>query len=640
MPTQDTPDLYAPDALTTQLNYVWQEPSNPVQPQAPPFWALPDEDTLTELIESLAEQQWRVDYIRQQLIRLGAKPKGARRVDLLRQLVERFLDPERLSRQLSTLNDEEQHFYLYLLLHTNLVGLSTQPVALDRIASFSKSSIVLTQRILDAGLGLSDENGNFFVPLETFRLLPRFYLPFATEPEPVTYTPAADPRTLLTHVQQLLSLAQTGTYRMRPRPRWRTPRVAYYGTEYQIWPPTPDDAQRLLNEPNKPGAIALCPPMPHLEAQTLAAMSANLGVSPDNAEFLYHALLNLHLVLPGSPVTLNHALIQSWMMKTPGSQFTILYHIYRNLGDWADWWPAWRAGDVQIRWNYQNLWALASVDDALRTTHYMLRWVILDILAYLPHDVWLSVDKVVEFLTKLYPDPHSHHYLQSLLCKGTHGNWKNFLGEVLRAMLRGQLYTLGLVEAAPDLEHIETFRLRHLQSLHWNRDEALPLESVVQFGRDDVVFAPRERALLITPPAKAEFLITLQQWSEPRGLMDNKLRYHLDVNRLHRTFEQGATPETLAEVWIKHADFPPTPEIQQWWQYWWERYGHVRLYTGQTTLVTRDEFTMQELQVALPTLRDALMGLVTPRVALLQTERADRIVSDLERQGYMPKEEA
>jgi hypothetical protein len=69
------------------------------------------------------------------------------------------------------------------------------------------------------------------------------------------------------------------------------------------------------------------------------------------------------------------------------------------------------------------------------------------------------------------------------------------------------------------------------------------------------------------------------------------------------------------------------PEIQQWWQTWWERYGHIRLYTEQTTLVTRDEFTLQELQVALPSMRDAIMGLVTPRVALLQAEDADRIVS-------------
>ena len=55
--------------------------------------------------------------------------------------------------------------------------------------------------------------------------------------------------------------------------------------------------------------------------------------------------------------------------------------------------------------------------------------------------------------------------------------------------------------------------------------------------------------------------------------------------------------------------------------------------------MTQDNFTMHELQVALPTLRDAILGLVTPRVALLQRDQADPILKDLERQGYMPKEE-
>jgi len=417
------------------------------------------------------------------------------------------------------------------------------------------------------------------------------------------------------------------------------PRVGFYGNEFQIWPPVPADAQRLLNDPNQQGAIALCPPEPYLDEKSLAAWSAHLELTPDNVEFLYHTLINGQLLLPGSPVTLNNALIQPWMTQKPGDQFTTLYYIYRGLSDWADWWPDWRAGDVKIQWNYQNYWGVSSVDNILQTTHSMLRWVILDVLAYLPHDVWLSVDKVMQFLATLYPEPKSHYYQQGLLCKDARDQWKGFLRHALQAMLRGPLYTLGMVEAAPDLDAIEVFRLRHFQSLHWNRVEASQVEDVTPFGRDAVAFRPREQALSITPPAKADFLVAVQQWSEPRGLLDNKLRYQLDVFRLHKAFEQGETPETLAATWEQHAGFPPLPDVQQWWQTWWTRYGHIRLYTGQTALVTRDEFTMQELQVALPTMRQAIMGLVTPRVALLEAERVDRIVGDLERQGYMPKEE-
>ena len=635
-----TSAAYTPEALTTKLNYVWVEPGKPAKPQvAPPFWMQPETDDLTGFIESLAEEQWRVDFIRRQIARLKLKSKARSRIDLRRQLIEGFLDPDRFTRQLNTLNDEEQRYYLYLLLYTNLSTLRTEPVSLDRLISLSRSSTLLTRRILDAGLGLTNEEGQFFVPYEMFRLLPPTYLSFDTEPSPATYVPAADPRLLLTKVHQLLGLVQSRTYRTCPRPRWRMPHMGYYGTEYQTWPPIPEDAQRLLNNPNQQGAITLCPPEPYLDENTIAAWSADLELTPDNVEFLYHVLINGQLLLPGSPVTLNTALIQPWMMQTPGDQLRTLYHIYRNLADWTDWWPNWRTGDVKVQWNYQNYWMLSGVDNMLRSTHSMLRWVILDVLAYLPHDIWLSVDKVVQFLVKLYPEPKSHYYQQGLLCKDTQNHWKGFLAQVLRAMLRGPMYILGFVEVAPDLDAVEVFRLRHFQSFHWNRSETVLVEDVTPFGRDDVAFEPSEQALLITPPAKAEFLIAVQQWSEPRGLIVNRLRYQLDVSRLHKAFEQGETPETLVETWEQHVDFPPLPEIQQWWKVWWERYGHIRLYTEQTTLVTRDEFTMQELQVALPSMRRAIMGLLTPRVALLQAEDINRIVSDLERQGYMPKEE-
>lgn len=641
MDTLDPAAVCTPGSLTEKLNYVWLQPGEPVQPpSAPPFWTYPGEDDITEFVEEIAEQQWRVDFIRRQITRLGVKPKGQRRVDLVQQLVERFLDPERFARQLATLTDEEQRYYLYLLLHNGLLGLSTQPTSLDKLLSLSKPSVTLTQRIINVGLGLQDEEGQFFVPFEIFKLLPPVYISFDTEPPPAKFTPAADLRLLLTKVQQLLGLVQSKTYHIRPRPRWRTPRVGYYSSEYQIWPPVPDDAQRLLSDPNKQGAITLCPPEPYLDENTIAAWSADLELTPDNVEFLYHVLIDAQLLLPGNPITLNTALIQPWMMQTPGDQLTTLYSLYRNLADWADWWPDWRAGDVKVQWNYQNYWMLSGVDNMLRATHHMLRWVILDILAYLPHDVWLSADKVAQFLVKLYPEPQSHYYQHGLLCKDAHNHWKGFLAQALRAMLRGPMYILGFVEVAPDLDTIEVFRLRHFQSFHWNRPEAVLVEDVTPFGRDAVAFEPGEQALLITPPAKAEFLIAVQQWGEPRGLVDNKLRYQLDVSRLHKAFEEGETPETFAEAWERHADFPPLPQIQQWWQTWWERYGHIRLYTEQTALVTWDEFTMQELQVALPSMREAIMGLVTPRVALLQAERVNRIVSDLERQGYMPKEES
>jgi hypothetical protein len=55
--------------------------------------------------------------------------------------------------------------------------------------------------------------------------------------------------------------------------------------------------------------------------------------------------------------------------------------------------------------------------------------------------------------------------------------------------------------------------------------------------------------------------------------------------------------------------------------------------------MTQDEFTMQELTMALPKLEDAIRGWATSQAALLNPERVDEILSDMERQGYMPKDD-
>ncbi len=639
MKVKDISVVCSPELCTPALNYVVLQPGKPVTSKlTPPSWLQPKDDSLYILVEQLTEGGWRVDHIRQQITFLGLKPKGVRRAELVRQLIEGFLDRERLRRQLSTLNDEERSFYFHLLLHIKLSNLRTRPTAVERVLSLSTPPNLLIQRLLDAGLGLRDQSENFFVPVEMPKSLLPFSLPMAPESAPTTYVPAADPRLLLIRIHQWLNQAQSGAYHIRPRLRWRLPHMGYTGSDAHIWPPVPKDAQRLLSNINRQSLITLCPPEPYLDEPSLTTLSAELEFPADNIEFLYHLLVNAQLLLPGNPVTPNGALLPSWLTQTAAKQATFLYGVYCSLSDWAEWWPAWRNGDISIQWSHQNYWTMPSMENTLSQTHRMLRESFLAILSYLPHEVWLSIDNVMRFVMKLYPEPQTHLYQQNLQCRGA-GSWEGFLRHVLKAMLRGPLYVLGLADVAPHLDDIVLFRLHHLQEVHLGYAEMPLPEDVAGFSREHVEFVPQEQILLITPPARAEFFDLVQQWSEPRGLSQGRLHYQLNVSRLHKAFEQGETPETLAATWEKCAGFAPPPDIQAWWQTWWARYGHIRLYTGQTVLVTRDEFTLQELQVALPKMRESIMGLVTPRVALLQTTQVDQIVSDLMRQGYMPKEE-
>ena len=164
------------------------------------------------------------------------------------------------------------------------------------------------------------------------------------------------------------------------------------------------------------------------------------------------------------------------------------------------------------------------------------------------------------------------------------------------------------------------------------------LEAAGELRREALRFFQQESILEIEAPVPPDFVTFVLQWTKPAGFSRNLVRYRLDVQRLHTAFERGMDPDTLAVAWWSASGIDPLPEIAQWWATWWQRYGHVRIYPAQTLLQTRDAATMRELQMALPHLQSALLGALAPDAMLLEEESVDGLISDLTRQGYMPKE--
>jgi hypothetical protein len=639
MTTQETQTIggYEPAAFKKSLGYQWVAPPKSHPLDWTPYWIKgEDDDPLETLVDNLAKEEWKVAFIRDQIRRLGVKPKGRARVTLLRQLLEGFLDPERLAQRLAGLSDEERRSYTYLLLYRNLESLQTDPTQVKEVFGTSRSREVLTQSILDAGLALENETRQAFIPTMLYKLLPPCHLDLPTAPDPETVVPAAPPQILMLNLQRLLSLIQEDRYNLRQRLRWTMPNVGYMSRN-QIWPPAPEDAEHLADNLNQRHTLTLCPPQPMPDASAMDTWASELGVPPQTVEFLYHAAVYLGLILPGNPVKLNDALIQKWLVQPLGRQIVLMYVAFRNVSNWTPWEPLWRRGQITVQWDYQHYWGISAIDDVIRTTYYMQRWVLLDVLAHLPHDAWISVREVDSLLHRLYPSEDTQRYQRNLHLR--HGDdWHGALHLALISTLRDVLYPLGLVDLAPSREQPTLFRLHDLQDVHWGRTTRLAIASSRTLSEDTVQFDAESEMLTVQPPAQAEFLAFVQRWAKPAGLVQDVLRYQLDVRRLYQAFERGETPETLAATWLENADFPPLPNVEAWWQTWWDRYGHIRLYPQQATLMTRDTFTMQEVQVALPSLRGAILGLVTPRTALLQPDQVDEILEGLERQGYMPKE--
>jgi len=262
----------------------------------------------------------------------------------------------------------------------------------------------------------------------------------------------------------------------------------------------------------------------------------------------------------------------------------------------------------------------------------------LEVLSLLPEDTWIATHDLERWLAELFPQPETHRHLMGMNPSFTQGGWPRFVEDVLLQTLRGPLRAFGLVEIGPSLEDIKAFRLRGLQDLYWGRIEEVALEAAGHLSPDAVRFDTANALLEVTLPAPPDFISAMSAWARPAGLSRNMARYRLDVERLHQTFESGEDPASLSAAWRAGLGFDPLPEIVTWWETWWSRFGHVRIYPAQVLLQTRDAITLEELRVALPSFQDAIVSTLTPEAVLLRGESVASLLDDLARQGYMPKE--
>lgn len=317
-----------------------------------------------------------------------------------------------------------------------------------------------------------------------------------------------------------------------------------------------------------------------------------------------------------------------------------MYHLYQAISLWGEWWSDWRDGQLDISWTFQGYWSFVYIDATVLALDEYIRNIFLDILSFLPHEVWLDVDTVIDWVFKIFPKAATHLYSHGLTVTGVKGGWKGWLKLVLKRMLAGPLHFLGFTDLAPSLEDVQAFRLHHLQDVHWERVTQLDLGIIGSVDSDAISIDTSNQFLSVALPVPPDFLSMVQLWAEPGGLQDSTMLFRLDVDRLHQAFELGNAPADLRAAWEACAGFRAPDSLDDWWNHWWRNYGQVRLYPQQTALMTADDFTMKELQVAIPRLMDSILGIVTPKTALIKSEDADQVLADFERQGYMPKDES
>jgi hypothetical protein len=647
---------WSEDDLRPDLGYVQEMPISPTPAKIGSGLATFRPDPISEMAGELVKNEWPVAYLRRAIEGLGGQAKGRTRTALAEQYASAFLDEARLARRVEGLSKDERQAYILMLLEGSLRSYYTAPDTQKLWKKVSSSPAQAVPALLRAQLGLmTEDEQQMWLPFGLYQRLPPLSLPLPTIKQPAKVVPAADPHEALGQIQQLLALLQTETFTLRPRLRWRAP-VYPYAQPIVCWPPMPADAEKLNTNASGDRVLGLLPPDPYLDAPSLEAWSRSLGVPPEWAEFYYHLLLGGNLIMAGSPILVNEETVHAWMSLTPGEQVIAALAAYRDIGLWAVWWSRWRSGDVRVRRSYHGYWGLNSVDQTVMLAGSRLRWVLLEFLSFLPQDAWMDIKVVHDHLTQLFPTVDSHRYLMGLTVESVKGGWAEFLRATLLETLTGPLWALGFVELSPSVEGVRAIRLVGLQDVVWGRVGEIPLQPTGELNRSamQLVLARETRATVVPvdqphPPAEGAileikspippaFTTFVLRWARPAGFSKNLFRYELDVERLHRTFEDGDDPDGLAESWQSTTGFAPLSQIAEWWRFWWDRYGRVRFYPAQALLETRDAFTLQEVQAALPQLQASILGIVTPHAALLDSDDVDKILSALLRQGYMPKE--
>jgi hypothetical protein len=589
------------------------------------------------MVEELVEMEWRVADLREQIADMGLKPKGRTRVALAQQLAEAFLAPSRLKESVAALPEKSRLYFTHLLLQSHTNNYYAYPVAEALWQGFPKPLRQVKAPLLQSNLVMSGVEGRTLIPYGTRQRLPHLHVNIPTAAGPEHFVPAADPHELLMQIQQMLGLLQSESFELRPRLRWQAPKYPY-AQPTVCWPPIPKDAQALYANAERERLIGLQPPDYTLDDTALQVWTEALGASREWVGFLYHLMVAGRVIWEGSPLTIDAGLVQEWLSTPPGRQLHAIYQLYSIVTDWAAWWPLWRAGTVFVGRAYHGYWGLMSLDDSVRVSAPALREVLLEILSFLPDDAWIALSDLSAWLQRLFPNMESHRYLMGLRLEHTDEGWSAFLEAAVVSMVTGPLRAMGLVDVGPSLDDVRVLRFHGLQDLQWGRVTEVPVEASAQLHREALRFIESGPSLEVKTPVPPDFMTFVLRWTKPAGFSKSRVRYDLDMNQLYRAFENGEDPDTLSENWQACVGFEPLPDIRAWWQVWWRRYGRVRIYPPQAMLQTRDALTMQELQVSLPSLQAAISSMLTPETALLEPEDVDQLLSNLSRQGYMPKE--
>jgi len=216
-------------------------------------------------------------------------------------------------------------------------------------------------------------------------------------------------------------------------------------------------------------------------------------------------------------------------------------------------------------------------------------------------------------------------------------DWHASQGAMLRVLLEGPLYWLGIVELYYKHGALAAFRACSLGDWIWDRPstltEAAAREEAVVIDGATGVISVHPRA--IDPQAH----VLLGRIANLTEVTPRRFVYRLDRQAAYAGFEGGASLADLLQEWQRTMPVPVPAEVSETLGNWWKQYGQVRLYDGYALLELSDDLTLQELLVS-TSLGKQVVGRLSSRLVLVPEDAVATLLEEFASKGYTPKEVA
>lgn len=684
----------APAAAKSIIETFAIEPPATAVPKEKPFWLQQsyqarcrqnDESLLTWLNE------YKLQDLRQMASRQGWTISGNRKADILQQIISQMLQPGIALKSLLSLDAEHRQvydalglFYPGIAFHENhLETLAKQWGTLRK----HKQIGTYVNHLCEAGLALPSSLGyhywqqTAFIPGSLLRVLPPLLaerIPAVTLPETAdSGVVLGQKRPFLQRLHQVLLMIEHGRPPLRqPLPR---PRLEKFHEVLREWDYLPEEIQaaqqsKKFQTHDPDFSFTVPPPLPTLPDGAIERLALIAG-DETQLNFIYHLLLSVGLLQPGSPVTVWREVKEQFLRRDEAAQWAILVRAYFALETWSEVWLILaERPSLQLK-RAKNGYYRTLRPQQLYEILTVFRGQALQLLASLPDNRWFSLRDVTDLLYPFWarfdswawsatrygmqPDWYLVENGRMLDTTNNKADWNNAQGAFIQQIIQGPLHWLGLADLSFEYGRLAAFRLHGLNDLYFDKVESVPLGGTTELAKDTATSTTDAASALsagVSPPGPTDAITTHDTTivvdptavsAQTHNYLDgiailaeaatDRFVYQLHAAAVHQAFEAGQTLSQIVDGWEKWLAIPLPDAIRSQLTAWWEAYGQVRLYENVTIIEFGDEYALAEMKAA-TSLEKHLVAEISPNLVIIPVNAIDTLVGELEKAGYTPKQ--